>query len=66
MPAKRKAQVEAVYCVACGCCQHVCPRQAVSVWRGVQAVVQEERCVGCGLCARECPAGTITMREVQS
>ncbi len=66
MPAKRKAQVEAVYCVACGCCQQVCPRQAVSVWRGVQAVVQEERCVGCGLCARECPAGAITMREVQS
>lgn len=65
MASKRFAQV-GDYCVACGSCVKVCPMSAISVWKGVKAVVDKARCVGCGKCAGECPAGTIELlnREV--
>lgn len=50
-------------CVACGCCERVCPRRAISVLHGVRAVVDEELCVGCGKCAAVCPAAIIHMEE---
>lgn len=58
---KRVARVAREECVACGCCEKVCPRKAVKVWRGMFALVDQELCVGCGLCARECPASVIFM-----
>ena len=61
MASKRFAEV-GVYCVACGSCLKVCPKGAISIWRGVTAQVDPELCVGCGKCARECPAGTIDMK----
>ena len=53
---KNLARVDAGTCVACGCCLKVCPRQALSVFKGSYAVVNQDACVGCGLCAKECPA----------
>lgn len=50
-------------CVACGCCERVCPRQAVAVLHGVRAKVDGARCVGCGMCAAVCPAAVIRMEE---
>lgn len=50
-------------CVACGCCENVCPMGAVKVARGVAARVNAEKCVGCGKCAQVCPAGIIEMTE---
>lgn len=50
-------------CVACGCCERVCPRQAIRVLHGVRAGVDGESCVGCGKCARGCPAAVIRMEE---
>ena len=41
----------------------VCPKEALSIWKGVMAKVDRKLCVGCGKCASECPAGTIDMRE---
>lgn len=58
MAAKKKAVVGAL-CVACGCCEKVCPLSAIRVWKGVEARVDDSRCVGCGRCAKECPAGVI-------
>lgn len=58
----RKASVSED-CVACGCCVKVCPLGAISIDRGIRAVVDLERCVGCGKCARECPASVIEIRE---
>ena len=52
------------FCVACGCCVKVCPKQAISVDRGVRARVDGQTCIGCGKCARACPAGVIELREV--
>lgn len=49
-------------CVACGCCVKVCPKGAISVWKGVCARVDDTKCVGCGKCEKECPAGTITLK----
>ncbi|WP_408072534.1 4Fe-4S binding protein [Butyrivibrio sp. JL13D10] len=46
-------------CVACGVCAKECPRQAISIYKGCYAVVDEMLCVGCGLCEKACPAGTI-------
>lgn len=50
-------------CVACGSCAKVCPLGAISVWRGVTAVVDMGRCVGCSKCKQECPAGAISMEK---
>ena len=62
---KRQAVVNKSTCVACGCCVKVCPVNAIQVWNGIWAKVDQIRCVGCGKCAKECPASVITIREVQ-
>lgn len=58
-----KAQVDSKDCVACGCCVPSCPREAVSVFKGIFAAVDMEGCIGCGKCAKACPAGSITIKE---
>ena len=58
MKAKKLAIVSRE-CVACGCCAKVCPLDAVTIFRGKIAVVNEQKCVGCGRCAACCPAGII-------
>lgn len=35
----RKAQVMESLCVACGCCVKVCPMKAISIYKGIKAVV---------------------------
>ena len=62
---RRKATIFQDECVACGCCEKVCPRDAIRVDRGIQAVVDVEACVGCGKCVRECPASVIALQEVE-
>lgn len=49
-----------------GAALKACPRKAISIPRGVYAVIDPELCVGCGLCAKKCPADVISMisREV--
>lgn len=37
------------------------PAQALSVFKGSYAVVNQDACVGCGLCAKECPASVISI-----
>ena len=61
--AKRNAAVDQQICVGCGACAKVCPKGAISVWKGCFARVQADLCVGCGLCAKACPAGCITVKE---
>lgn len=56
---KRFAVVDTALCVACGCCVKVCPRQAITVPKGIFAEVERAQCVGCGLCANACPASVI-------
>ena len=60
---RRQAKVEENQCVACGCCVKVCPLGAITIDRGVTAVINSEKCVGCGRCAKECPASVIEIRE---
>lgn len=60
---KKAAVVDRNVCVACGACTKVCPRGAVSVYRGCYAVVEETKCVGCGLCGKTCPAGCVEVKE---
>ena len=50
-------------CVACGYCMKICPKQAISVPKGIRAVIDESRCVGCGKCAKDCPAQVIRIAE---
>ena len=61
--AKKYAKPDRNICVACGACVKVCPRGAISVWRGCYAVTEKEKCVGCGLCAKICPSGCIELKE---
>lgn len=60
---KKLASVDKRICVACGVCCRVCPKGALSVWRGCYAAVEGTKCVGCGLCAKACPAGCIEVKE---
>lgn len=63
--AKRKAVISIQECVACGCCIKVCPRNAISVPRGIYATVNEGLCVGCGKCVKECPASIISLEVTE-
>ena len=42
---KRRAYVEQRDCVACGCCVKVCPLNAIEVYRGLYAQVDEDKCI---------------------
>ena len=59
--ANRKAFVNNQECVACGCCIKVCPRNAISIPKGIYATINKELCIGCGQCAKECPASVISL-----
>jgi len=59
---KKKAEITE-QCVACGCCVKVCPLNAISVYKGVYAIVDENKCVGCAKCANTCPASVIRIVE---
>ena len=63
---RRRAVVDPSACVACGCCEKVCPLQAIEVVRGITAQVRQASFLGCGECARECPASVIVIREVEA
>ena len=65
---RKLAQVLKEECVACGCCAKVCPRSAISIPKGVYAVIDTALCVGCGMCAKACPADEIDLipREVEA
>lgn len=62
MVSKNRAFVNS-YCVACGSCVKVCPMQAIAIYKGIIADIDDKRCAGCGKCAKECPAGAIDIRE---
>ncbi len=63
--AMKKAIVDRSLCVACGCCVNVCPKSAISVYKGLYAAVNNDLCVGCRKCAKECPASVIFVEVVQ-
>lgn len=63
MRSKRYAQAEKERCVSCGACIKVCPKDAISIWKGSYAVMNENLCVGCGKCEKTCPAGCIILKE---
>lgn len=53
-------------CVACGCCVKVCPKQAITVHKGIYATVNKQLCIACGQCAKECPASIIEMGVIEN
>lgn len=62
MLSKNMAVIDKSRCVACGACTKVCPRSALSVFKGCYALVDERLCVGCGRCAGICPAGAVEIK----
>lgn len=64
MKSLKQAVINKRGCVACGCCERVCPRGAIYIKHGVHAEVNNNLCTGCGMCARECPASLIEVKAV--
>ena len=51
---KRKLQIIAGQCIACGVCEGECPFDAIHI-EGDVAVIDYELCTGCGKCTKVCP-----------
>lgn len=60
---KKIAEVMEKGCVACGSCMNVCPRDAITIPKGITAVIDTDKCVGCGLCKKACPASVIQIKQ---
>lgn len=41
------------------CLRESCPKDAISIYKGCYAQIDEEKCIGCGICEKNCPAGVI-------
>ncbi len=65
MISKKLASIDK-FCVACGSCLNECRPGAITILRGITAIIDAELCLGCGKCAKICPAGAITIaaREI--
>lgn len=63
--AKRLAKVNRNDCVACGVCIKLCPKSAISIYKGLYASIQDSKCVGCGICVKNCPGTVIYLMEVK-
>lgn len=54
-------------CSGCGCCEYVCPRDAVSMVSDEEGfkrpVIDPDKCVECGLCQKKCPVNTTKETE---
>lgn len=61
MKNKKMARLNSNECVACGCCAKICPLNAISMYKGMYALIDEKKCVGCGRCEAACPAQVISM-----
>lgn len=60
---KKLAGPNTKICVACGVCLKACRKEAISIYKGCYAQVDDTKCVGCGMCAKACPAGCIALQE---
>lgn len=58
----KKTTIIGKECVACGSCVKCCSFGAITVYKGLYAVV-DNQCIGCGKCAKTCPAGVIEIVE---
>jgi len=46
-------------CLGGGSCIDICPEKAISIIKGKQLFIDEEKCSGCGLCTEICPRNVI-------
>jgi len=46
-------------CINCLKCVEVCPRENLTIYRGMPAQAKVNTCTGCGYCTMSCPSGSI-------
>ena len=63
MHLSKKLAVVSKECVACGCCENICPLNAISIFKGLYAQADIAKCIGCGKCQKGCPASVISIVE---
>lgn len=61
MVSRKKAALLSKECVACGCCAKSCPLGAISIYRGLHALIDGNKCAGCARCEAACPAQVISL-----
>lgn len=62
MPNTNKIACIGKECVACGRCVKECRFYALSIYKGMYAIVEENKCKGCGKCGKACPASVIELK----
>lgn len=49
-------------CTGCGMCSNICPKNAISLKKGVNGFIypgiNDDECINCGLCVKKCPANS--------
>ena len=46
-------------CTACGSCEDICPRNAITV--ADKAVIDQKHCIRCGMCQTVCPVDAVSI-----